>query len=328
MTFDDGPRSDDERSSEPSDTAPSDDDALDAYSKAVVGVVQRVGPSVVAVARRASGRDGGAGSGTVIAPDGWILTNAHVVEGVRDVDVRLHDGGTARGRVAGTDPATDLALVRASASALEHATVGDSKRLRAGQLVVAIGSPLGFQSTVSAGVVSALGRSLRGRDGRLIDNVIQHTAPLNPGNSGGPLVDGRARIVGVNTAIIAMAQGIGFAVPASTVAWVVPRLMSEGRVRRGWLGVSARTRPIDRRIARAHAIEGESVVEVMEVDPKGPAHAAGVRDGDQIVALDGVRMGSVDDLQRALTQRMSGVVALDRLRGAERKTVEVTLREA
>ena len=326
MTFDDdGARSDGERSERSSPE--SDDDPLDAYSKAVVGVVERVGPSVVAVARRTSGRDAGGGSGTVIAPDGWVLTNAHVVEGVRDVEVRLHDGSTAGGRVAGTDPATDLALVRANASGLEYATVGDSHRLRAGQLVVAIGSPLGFQSTVSAGVVSALGRSLRGRDGRLIDNVIQHTAPLNPGNSGGPLVDGRGRIVGVNTAIIAMAQGIGFAVPASTVAWVVPRLMSDGRVRRGWLGVSARTRPLDRRIARAHGIEGPSVVEVMEVDPKGPAYAAGLRDGDQIVALDGARIGSVDDLQRALSQRTSGDVSLDRLRGVERKRVAVALRE-
>jgi S1-C subfamily serine protease len=200
-------------------------------------------------------------------------------------------------------------------------------RLRAGQLVVAIGSPLGFQSTVSAGVVSALGRSLRGRDGRLIDNVIQHTAPLNPGNSGGPLVDGRGRIVGVNTAIIAMAQGIGFAVPAATVAWVVPRLMSDGRVRRGWLGISARTRPLDRRIARAHAIHGDTLVEVMEVDPKSPAFADGIRDGDQIVALDGTRIATVGDLQRVLTQWKNGVVSLDTLRGAERRAVTVTPRE-
>jgi S1-C subfamily serine protease len=223
--------------------------------------------------------------------------------------------------VAGSDPATDLALVRVSGAPLPHAPVGDARALRPGQLVIAIGSPLGFQSTVSAGVVSALGRSLRGRDGRLIDNVIQHTAPLNPGNSGGPLVDSRGRVVGVNTAIIAMAQGIGFAVPSSTVAWVVPQLMSDGRVRRGWLGVSARTRPIDRRIARVHGIAQETGVEVVEVDPKGPAHAADLRDGDVVLGIDGAPVTSVDDLHRALTQWKRGEIAIDRLRGTKRETI-------
>jgi S1-C subfamily serine protease len=302
-----------------------DDDAaaLDAYSRAVIGVVERVTPSVVSVARGRDGarRDGGSGSGAVIAPDGWVLTNAHVVGDARDVEVTLHDGRALPARVAGRDPSTDLALVRVSGAALPHAPVGDARVLRPGQLVIAIGSPLGFQSTVSAGVVSALGRSLRGRDGRLIDNVIQHTAPLNLGNSGGPLVDSRGRIVGVNTAIIAMAQGIGFAVPSSTVAWVVPQLMSEGRVRRGWLGVVARTRPIDRRIARAHGIAQENGVEVVEIDPKGPARAADLRDGDIVIGIDGEPVTSVDDLHRALTRWTRGEVAIDRLRGAKRETV-------
>ena len=223
------------------------------------------------------------------------------------------------------DPATDLARVRMSASALDHAAVGDSARLRAGQLVVAIGSPLGLQSTVSAGVVSALGRSLRARGGRFIDNIIQHTAPLNPGNSGGPLVDARGRLVGVNTAIIATAQGIGFAVPASTVAWVVPRLMTDGRVRRGWLGLSARTRPLDRRIARAHAIEGDTVVEIMEVVPQGRLRwraYATWRPTHRISTERGSRAST--SLQRACSHWWtSGAVALDRLRGVERSTVVV-----
>ncbi len=315
-------------------------DALDAYSRVVVGVVAQVGPAVVSVAvgsatraeraRSPGARRGGEGSGVVIAPDGYVLTNSHVVHGHTDVEVSMTDGRTLAARVVGDDPPTDLALLRVAPSGLPHVDTGDSTALRAGQLVIAIGNPLGFQSTVSAGVVSALGRSLRGRDGRLLESVIQHTAALNPGSSGGPLVDSRGRLVGINTAMIATAQGISFAVPASTVAWVVPRLLREGRVRRGHLGLSGRMRPIDRRIARVHRLTQTSGVEVLGVESGSPAKRGGIHEGDIVIALDGVLVESVDDLHRALTQWTPGAagaasaplrVAL--LRGAERKEVTV-----
>jgi S1-C subfamily serine protease len=223
-------------------------DALDAYSRAVIGVVEKVGPAVVSILRgRSEGEHGGEGSGVVLAPDGYVLTNAHVVNGARTLEARFTDGRSLRARVVGEDAATDLALVRVGASDLPHVALGDGGGLKVGQLVIAIGNPLGFQSTVSAGVVSALGRSLRGRDGRLIENIVQHTAALNPGNSGGPLVDSRGRLVGINTAMIASAQGLFFAVPASTVSWVVPKLLQDGAVKRGYLGLAGRQRPLDRR---------------------------------------------------------------------------------
>ncbi len=304
-----------------------DDEALDAYSRAVVRVVERVGPSVVSIAvgrggRARSGPDG-EGSGVAIAPDGYLVTNSHVVHGAREVEARFTDGRKLAARIVGDDPATDLALVRVAASGLPHVELGEAA-LRAGQLVVAIGNPLGFQSTVSAGVVSALGRSLRGRDGRLIENVIQHTAALNPGNSGGPLVDGRGHLVGINTAMIAYAQGLFFAVPASTVAWVVPKLMSEGAVKRGYLGLAGRLRPLDRRLARAHGLGQPSGVEVMSVDPQGPAKEAGLVDGDILVAIEGATVTSVDDLHRALTRWTSGSsVELTLLRRAQLLRVRV-----
>ena len=217
-----------------------EDDALDAYSQAVVGAVEHVGAAVVSIyvggAGEAARARGGAGSGVVVTPDGYVLTNEHVVQNAQDARVAFVDGRSVPAVVVGRDPATDLAVLRAQAGALPYARLSTAQPLRVGQLVVAVGNPFGFESTVSAGVVSALGRSLRSRHGRLIEGVVQHTAALNPGNSGGPLVDSRGRVVGVNTAIIAMAQGIGFAVPAGTAQWVLTEILTQGRVRRAYLG--------------------------------------------------------------------------------------------
>jgi len=286
--------------------APVADDAgaLDAYSRAVIGVAERLGPAVVAVEiRRGRLRDAdGAGSAVVCTPDGYLLSNHHVVDGAREVRVRAPAGELTTARVVGSDPSTDLALLHADPVALAAPAPGElaTEPVRPGQLVVAIGNPLGFASTVSAGVVSALGRSLRGKDGRLIDGVVQHTAPLNPGNSGGPLADSRGRIVGINTAIIARSQGLGFAVGASTAAWVLAELLARGRVRRSYLGVGGATRPLDRRLARAHGVLATSTVEIMSVEAGSPAAEAGVRDGDLVIGLGPHDVTTVDELVRAL----------------------------
>jgi S1-C subfamily serine protease len=235
-----------------------------------------------------------------VAPDGYIVTNSHVVSGTSRIQATFTDGETCAARLAGDDPATDLALIRVEASGLPYAALGDSSLLRVGQLVLAIGNPLGFQSTVSTGVVSSPTRALRGRDGRLIENVIQHTAPLNPGNSGGPLVDSRARVVGVNTAIIALAQGIGFAIPSNTATWVVTEILAHGRVRRAYLGISGRTRPLGKKLVRFHGLEHARGVEVSSLETGGPAAKAGLKEKDIIVSLAARTVTSIDDLQRAL----------------------------
>jgi S1-C subfamily serine protease len=286
-----------------------DAELLDAYSQAVIGVVEAMGPAVVSVSAGGVSTAGNpeaaaTGSGVLITPDGYILTNDHVVHPFRKTGrlaVQTGDG-QFQAAVEGTDPATDLAVIRAEASGLPYAPLGDSDVLKTGQLVVAMGNPLGFQSTVSTGVVSAMGRALRARNGRLIENVIQHTAPLNPGNSGGPLLTSRGRVVGINTAIIAMAQGIGFAVPGNTARWVVSQLLQYGRVRRGFLGIAARRRPLSRRVARHFKLANRHTVEVLQVEDAGPAHKAGVGQGDWIVGVDGHPVESVDDLHRHLAQ--------------------------
>jgi len=281
---------------------PRDDELLDAYSRAVTSVVERVGPAVVGLAARHVGRRGereGTGSGVLFAPDGYVLTNAHVVGAAKRLRATLTDGAEREGWVVGRDPPTDLAVVKIeTADPLPFAELGDSAALKAGQLAVAIGNPLGFSGAVSAGVVSALGRTMRAQDGRLIHDVIQSDVALNPGNSGGPLVDGRGRVIGINTAIILGAQGLSFSVPVATAKWVLAQLMTAGRVRRSWLGIGGRNRPLEgspRRGVRA------GVVEVQSVDPAGPAGRAGVREGDLVHALDGRPTVTVDDLHRILT---------------------------
>jgi S1-C subfamily serine protease len=306
---------------------PADDaDLLDAYSRAVVDVVERAGSAVVSI--EIGGVRGGAGSGFVVTPDGYVMTNSHVVSNQRAIRVRTPAGETVEGQVMGDDPATDLALVRVDSTALgtpvPFLPIDGDHAPRVGQLAVAIGNPLGFESTVSTGVVSALGRSLRGKGGRLIDNVIQHTAPLNPGNSGGPLLDGRGRVLGVNTAIIARSQGIGFAIAVETAAWVLGQLLAHGRVRRAWLGVGAIRRPLDRRLAYHHGL-GAAAVEVQSVEPRSPAEAAGLRDGDLIVRFSDTSITGVDELHRALRSWPAGTPAtVGILRRGARLSLDLT----
>jgi S1-C subfamily serine protease len=287
-------------------------DALDAYSRAVIGVVDRAGPAVVSIEVANKRGPSGAGSGFVVTPDGYVMTNSHVVSGVREIRVRTPSGETLKGQVAGDDPATDLALVRVDSAALGaspvYLPIDAAITPRVGQLAVAIGNPLGFESTVSTGVVSALGRSLRGRGNRLIDGVIQHTAPLNPGNSGGPLLDANGRVLGVNTAIIARSQGLGFAIAVETAAWVLGQLLQHGRVRRAWLGVGAARRPLDRRLAYHHGL-GAAAVEVQSVESGSPAQRAGLADGDLIISFDATKIETVDSLHRALRSFEAGKIA-------------------
>jgi S1-C subfamily serine protease len=281
---------------------PTDDEALDAYSQTIVRVVERVGPAVVSIRlARASGRSpSGAGSGVAFAPDGYVLTNAHVAAAAGELELGFTDGTSSRAQVVGLDHATDLAVVRAAGPAPRHATFGSSGGLRVGQLVIAIGNPLGFESTVSAGVVSALGRTMRARDGRAMEGIIQSDVALNPGNSGGPLVDSRGRVVGINTAIILGAQGISFSVPIDTAQWVVGELMTTGRVRRGWLGIAGQNRPLGRELVRRLGLVHASGVEISGFDERGPAARSGMRVGDVVVGADERAVANVDDIHRAL----------------------------
>ncbi len=307
----------------------SDVELLDVYSRAVITVVDAVGPAVLSVSVGAQSRANkteqiGSGSGVMIAPDGYILTNDHVVHNATQLSVTLTDGTTLPATVVGVDPATDLAVIRADGSGLPYATLGDSGSLRVGQLIIAIGNPFGFQSTVSTGVVSALGRALRSRQERLIENIIQHTAPLNPGNSGGPLVDSRGRIVGINTAIIMMAQGIGFSIPSNTAEWVVSQLLTHGRVRRGYLGITAQQRPLTRRLVRFHNLNSDFAVEVVSVIPDSPAAKSGILEGDIIVAINDQGVTSVDHIHRFLGEWPVGKsVKLTVIRWQERLEKEI-----
>jgi S1-C subfamily serine protease len=285
-------------------------EALDAYSRVIVTVAESLGPAVVnlrAVASEGGRRPGGSGSGFLFTPDGFLLTNHHVVRGSSRVRVRLNDGREVSGRVVGADPWTDVAVVQADASGLPHAQLGESAGLRVGQLVVAIGSPFGFDSTVTAGVVSALGRTLRSITGHLVDNVIQTDAALNPGNSGGPLLDFRGRVIGINTAIIHSAQGICFAIPINMAKRIIPQLMQHGRVVRGYLGLHGRDVPIARNIARQIGLNQESAVEVIALEPGGPAAQAGMTEGDLIIALGDQTISTIDDLQNRLTAIPVGI---------------------
>ena len=305
---------------------------LDAYSAAVVGAVEQVGAAVVSVytggAEEAARARGGAGSGVVVTPDGYLLTNEHVVQRVEEARVSFVDGRTVTAVVAGRDPATDLAVLRAQAASLPYAELASAQRLRAGQLVVAVGNPYGFESTVSAGVVSALGRSLRSRQGRLIEGIVQHTAALNPGNSGGPLVDAHGAVTGINTAIIPMAQGIGFAIPAATAQWVLTQILTQGRVRRAWLGIAARDRPLDLRLVRALELRSRRAVEILSRERQGPAAESDLQPGDLIVGVNDEPVDGIDTLHRVLGGVPPGTeIALTVVRRARRLTVPLTARE-
>jgi S1-C subfamily serine protease len=321
---------------------PDDGPLLDAYSAAVVGVAERVSPSVVKIEAelaaaprpRGPGPRGdeppvGSGSGFVFTPDGYILTNSHVVHGAKRLHVNLQDGHRLEASLVGDDPHTDLAVVRVTAPALVPARLGESGALRVGQLVVAIGNPYGFDTTVTAGVVSAIGRSLRSQSGRLIDDVIQTDAALNPGNSGGPLVNSRGEVVGVNTAMIRPAQGICFAVAMRTASWVVSRLIREGRIRRSYIGVGGQDVPLLRRVVRFFQLPAETGVLVAAVEPDSPAARGGMRDGDIIVRFGEHWVKGIDDLHRLLSEDQVGKPAVFAvLRGRERLALSITPSEA
>ncbi len=285
---------------------PTEGEALDAYSRAVVDVVERVGPAVVSIGRTSARGPAGAGSGVVFTSDGYVLTNAHVVSGAAALELGFTDGTTFRGHLVGLDHTTDLAVVRATGSTPRHAELGSSSTLRVGQLVVAIGNPLGFSSTVSAGVVSAVGRTMRARDGRAMEGIIQSDVALNPGNSGGPLVDSRGRVVGINTAIILGAQGISFSVPVDTAQWVVGELMTRGKVRRAWLGIAGQNRPVPREVARSLGLAHVSGVEVTGFDERGPARSTTLQVGHVVVAHAERPVANVDDIHRALQKWPEG----------------------
>jgi S1-C subfamily serine protease len=304
-----------------------DGDLLDAYSRAVAGVVDAVGPAVVRVETRGrSGRRGGTGSGVIISPDGLVLTNSHVVQGNREVRLATADGLNLGARLLGEDADTDLALLHVTSNQnLPAASLGDSKRLHRGQLVVAIGNPLGFQSTVTAGVISALGRSLHGSTGRLIEDVIQTDAALNPGNSGGPLVSARGEVIGINTAVILGAQGICFAIASNTAKFVLGELIRHGRVRRAFIGVSAQTIPVPRRLAVAAGIANKFGAMITAIEENSPAAAAGLKPRDIVTRLDGEAVTGIDDLIRLLNgERIERPLAVSALRGAEVATFQVT----
>jgi len=310
-------------------TVADDQPLLDAYSNAVIGVTDRVGPAVVRVetgSKTGNARErGGLGSGIVISPDGLVLTNSHVVGSAKQIRLRDIEGIVTDARVLGVDPDTDLALLRADGGHdLRYASLGNSRNLRRGQLVVAIGNPLGFESTVTAGVVSALGRSIRSVSGRTIEDVIQTDAALNPGNSGGPLVSSAAEVIGINTAIISGAQGICFAVASNTAQFVLSEIIRHGYVRRAFIGVSGQTAPIPRRHAVVAGVDNKMGALLAQIEPDGPAAKAGLLPGDVVIALDGVDVHGVDDLIRILDRdRIDRTIEIDVLRMGRLRAIEI-----
>lgn len=302
-----------------------DSQLLDSYSRTIRDVVREVAASAVGIrVETGRGRAGG-GSGFVVMPDGYILTNSHVVHGARRIEIALADGRNLAGELVGEDPETDLALLRVPVGGLQTVTLGDSARLEVGQIAVAIGNPLGLDATVTAGVVSATRRTLRGVAGVPIEDVIQTDAALNPGNSGGPLVDSAARVIGVNTAIIGGAQGLCFAVPINTAIWAVPQFLRNGRVIRGRIGVATQTVPIPRRAQLALGLASASAVQIISLEPKGPAAEAGLLDGDLVVSLDDVPVSTVDDLRKRLGPNSVGrSLSLVYFRRGERRETSIT----
>lgn len=311
------------------ESPPNDNSLLDSYSNAVIGAVDTAGAAVVHLEVKGNDAPGGSGSGFLISPDGYALTNSHVVHGAREIRVALADGRRATATLIGDDPHTDLAVVRVGASDLPHLTLGDSDRVRPGQIAIAIGSPMGFQQTVTAGIVSGLGRSLRAQSGRAIDHIIQTDAALNPGNSGGPLLDTRGEVIGVNTAIIRPAQGICFAIASNIARWVAGWLIKDGRVRRSYLGVGGQNVPLLRKLVLNYRLPAATGVLVMSVEADCPAAQAGVREGDILVALAGAPTPRVETLHRLLTaDRIGQPAELRVLRGVELIILQVTPREA
>ena len=304
----------------------------DAYSSAVVNVVENVGPAVVRVEVSADPKQkhqGGAGSGFIISPDGLVVTNSHVVQRTKSVRLGLSGGRIVDARVLGDDPHTDLTLLRAAdSSTLPYAQLGDSKRLQRGQIAIAIGNPLGFESTVTAGIVSALGRSLRAQTGRLIDDVIQTDASLNPGNSGGPLVASNGEVIGVNTAVILGAQGICFAVASNTAKFVISEIIRHGRVRRAYIGIAAQTVPVPKRWGPIAGVQQSHAVVVAAVEPKSPAAIAGMQEGDVIVSVEETMIAGVDDLLRTLSaERIGRPTDILLVSGDQRRTTTVIPQE-
>lgn len=323
---------------------PPDAELLDTYSQAVVNAAKRASPAVVNIEvrhkplashsgrgghGRPQGPSGGSGSGFIFTPDGLILTNSHVVHGADIIGVTLADGRSYPAKLVGEDPETDLAVLDIAAPDLSSAQFGDSGKIQVGQLVIAIGNPYGFQYTVTAGVVSNLARSFRSTTGRLIDNIIQTDAALNPGNSGGPLVNSRGEVIGVNTAIIPAAQGICFAIPGNTAQFIASRLIRDGRVKRSYIGVGGQNVPLHRRIIRYYDLPVETGVMVLTVEPDSPAAKAGLSEGDVLIELHGHPVRSIDDLQRLLTEERTGVtVPLVAIRKTEKLTLDVTPAES
>jgi S1-C subfamily serine protease len=301
-----------------------DDELLDAYSQAVIGAVETVGPAVVNVHRG----DAGAGSGVIFTPDGLVLTNHHVVHGAPRVEVILPDGRTMRTDVIGQDAATDLAVLRMDAT-VPWARFGDSRRLRVGQVAIAIGNPYGFQHSVTSGVISALGRSLRSQSGRLIDDIIQTDASLNPGNSGGPLVTTRGEVVGINTAMIRPAQGLCFAIGINTARFVASRLIRDGRIRRAYIGIAGQNVDVPRALARANQLAISTAVRVGSIEPNSPSARAGLEKGDIVYAMGGAAVAGIDDLHRILNEeRINTAVEVSLIRKGERRTLSLTPVEA
>ena len=304
---------------------------LDAYSQAVIQAVELVGPSVVTIERggKSERERGGHGSGFVFTPDGLILTNSHVVHDSRGLHVALADGRHMPAMLIGEDPDTDLAVIRVPASDLPALTLGDSRALRVGQLVIAIGNPLGFHATVTAGVVSARGRSLRSKSGRLMDDIIQTDAALNPGNSGGPLVNSRGEVVGVNTAVISGAQGLCFAIAANTAQFVVGRLIRDGRIRRSYVGVAGQNTPLMRQFVRFYSLPASSGIFVASIEPNSPASSSGLQEGDVIIAFAGQPVEGIDQLHRLLGEERIGVpTPLTVIRRTEKLEISVTPAES
>jgi S1-C subfamily serine protease len=301
---------------------------LDSYSRTIAAVEKRVAPSVVNIRVLNDKRGPGGGSGFIIARDGFILTNNHVVHGARELEVALHDGRILSAQLVGTDPETDLAVIRINASNVQHVRLADSSRIRVGQIAVAVGSPYGFQQTVTAGIVSALGRSMRAESGRLMDDIIQTDAALNPGNSGGPLLNSAGEVIGVNTAVILPAQGICFAIASNTAQFVGGWLIKEGRIRRSSIGVAGQNVPLHPRVVRFHKLPNERGVLIAEVESGSPAAVAGLRKGDTIVGFKGQPIKTIDDLHKRLIASEIGVASpVMFLRGTEKLFCMVVPRE-